>query len=123
MIKLLKPLLNGGVIHRCKMSGNITSIENFPYEFDNSNQRIGSVGLIVLSADHVLESEFRDIFSVPGIALYHSRIHMETKVTKETLAAMEGELDKTLRLILPDFPLDVVAFGCTSASMVIGPQR
>ena len=101
----------------------MVSIEKFPFDLDNSNSRVGSVGLIVLAADHVMESELRDILSLPGIAVYHSRIKMDAKVTKEALARMEGELHTALGLILPDFPLDVVAFGCTSASMVIGPTK
>jgi maleate isomerase len=36
---------------------------------------------------------------------------------------MEGRLTDAAALILPGMALDVVAFGCTSASMVIGEQR
>ena len=36
---------------------------------------------------------------------------------------MEARLAEAAGLILPGLPLDVVGFGCTSASMVIGEQR
>ena len=45
------------------------------------------------------------------------------EVNRETLAAMEGRIEEIARLILPGMPLDVIAYGCTSASMVIGPSR
>ena len=60
---------------------------------------------------------------IPGISLYHNRIKNDVKVTRETLAAMEGRIADTAGMILPGMPLDVLAFGCTSASMVIGPSR
>ena len=81
------------------------------------------IGLIILAADHVMEDEFRSIYKIPGISLYHNRIFNDVKVNRETLAAMEGRIEETARLILPGMPLDVLAFGCTSASMVIGPLR
>ena len=55
--------------------------------------------------------------------MYHNRIKNDVKVTRETLAAMEGKIADTAGMILPGMPLDVLAFGCTSASMVIGPSR
>ena len=36
---------------------------------------------------------------------------------------MAGRLVAATEVILPGTPLDVVAFGCTSASMVIGEER
>jgi len=47
----------------------------------------------------------------------------DARITPETLRAMEARLVDAASLILPDLPLDVVAFGCTSASMVIGEER
>ena len=41
----------------------------------------------------------------------------------ETLRAMEGDIAGTTRLLLPGSPFDVIAYGCTSASMVIGEER
>ena len=52
--------------------------------------------------------------------MYHSRIRNEVQVTRETLSAMKERLEDAVSKILPGMPLDVVAFACTSASMVIG---
>ena len=35
---------------------------------------------------------------------------------------MENRIAEATRLILPGLPLDVVAYGCTSASVLIGPE-
>jgi len=105
------------------VQSTMLSIENYPYEFDESPKSLGAIGLIVLASDHVMEDEFRSIYKIPGISLYHNRIKNDVKVTRETLAAMEGKIADTAGMILPGMPLDVLAFGCTSASMVIGPSR
>ncbi|WP_234835269.1 maleate cis-trans isomerase family protein [Sinorhizobium meliloti] len=36
---------------------------------------------------------------------------------------MAGELPRAVELLMPEHRLDVVAFGCTSGSMIIGPER
>ena len=43
--------------------------------------------------------------------------------TPETLRAMEPRIATTTDVILPGNPLDVVAYGCTSASMAIGEEK
>src|SRR3546814_16777039 len=40
--------------------------------------------------------------------------------TPETLRAMHSRIAPAASLILPGIPLDVVAFGCTSAAMELG---
>ncbi|MEM7562001.1 MAG: Asp/Glu racemase [Pseudomonadota bacterium] len=59
---------------------------------------------------------------VDGVALYHSRIHNEDKITPESLRAMEPRIIESARLVTPDTPVDVMAYGCTSASMAIGEE-
>jgi maleate isomerase len=44
-------------------------------------------------------------------------------VTPENLAAMQPSLTAGAALILPDEPLDVVMYSCTSASVVIGDDE
>src|SRR5699024_5252063 len=41
----------------------------------------------------------------------------------ETLAAMASGIGDAAATILPDVPLDVVCYGCTSGSVVIGEDR
>ncbi len=79
------------------------------------------IGLIVLATDNTMEHEWRQILTgVPGVAFYGSRLYNSPDITPETLAAMEKDIEGATRLILPNGRMDVVAFGCTSGTIVIG---
>jgi maleate isomerase len=85
---------------------------------------VARIGLVVLASDYTIEHEFRRVFTAPGMAsgidYYTARIRNSPQITPDTLAAMGPLISNTVDLILPDAELDVVAFGCTSASMVLG---
>lgn len=82
------------------------------------------LGLIVLATDFTIEYEWRRIMSgLDGVGLYHSRIMNSSTITPETLKAMEGDITGAANLLLPGQPFGVVAYGCTSASMVIGEDK
>lgn len=99
-------------------------IEHIPYEMDGGIASRASIGLVVLASDFTIEHEFRKMYEgVPGLGLYESRIYNSTTITPETLAAMEGDIARTADLILPGARLDVVGYGCTSASMVLGEEK
>ena len=105
-------------------SDHMTLIEHLPYETDAGIAPRGRVGLIVLASDYTIEDEWRRIFAaVPGLALYQSRILNDPKITPETLRAMEPRITSATDVILPGASLDVVAYGCTSASMAIGEEK
>ena len=107
-----------------KATAGMNLIEHLPYDLDGGIASRARIGLIVLSTDYTIEHEFRHLFAaVDGVALYQSRIHNEDRITPETLRAMEPRLVEAARLITPDTPLDVVAYGCTSASMAIGEEN
>jgi maleate isomerase len=101
----------------------LTSRQDLPHRLDGGIAARAAIGLIVLATDQTIEHEFRRLLDLPGVALYESRILNDARITPETLAAMEARLLEAAGLILPGLPLDVVAFGCTSASMVIGEER
>lgn len=93
------------------------------YELDDGPGHRARIGVIVLATDHSLEYEFRRMLNVPGVAFYESRIPNSATVTKEALGKMAASMTQAADLILPGMDLDVVAYGCTSASMVIGFER
>src|SRR5690606_38999984 len=82
-----------------------------------------AIGVIVLATDQTLEHEFRRLLDLPGVAFYESRVLNDAAITPETLAAMAGRLATAAGRILPGLPLDVVAFGRASASMVTGEEQ
>lgn len=95
---------------------------HLPFDTDGGIASRAAIGVIVLATDYTLEHEFRRIIDMPGVAFYESRIRNDPQITPETLKAMEGRIAEAADLILPGTELDVVAFGCTSASMVIGEE-
>lgn len=78
------------------------------------------VGLIILATDHTTEVDFQRMVASDRIGVYATRIPYANPVTPENLRAMQPSLTAGAALILPDEPLDVVMYSCTSASVVIG---
>jgi maleate isomerase len=93
-----------------------------PFKTDGGIAERAAIGVIVLASDHTIEHEFRQTMALPGVAFYEARIRNDPQITPETLADMETRIAPTADLILPGMKLDVVAYGCTSASMVLGEQ-
>ena len=99
-------------------------IEHLPFETDGGIASRARIGLIVLATDYTIEHEWRRIMTpLDGVALYQSRILNDSQITPETLRAMEPRIAPAADVILPGAELDVVAYGCTSASMAIGEEK
>jgi maleate isomerase len=99
-------------------------IEHLPFDTDSGIASRARIGLIVLATDYTIEHEWRQIMApLEGVALYQSRIFNDQQITPETLRAMEPRIATAADLILPGSDLDVVAYGCTSASMAIGEEK
>ncbi len=103
--------------------GLLVNRKHIPFELDGGVAERARIGLIVLATDHTLEHEFRQIFRMNGVATYATRIRNAAEINPTTLAAMEAGLAAAADVILPGIPLDVVAYGCTSASVVIGEEN
>jgi maleate isomerase len=91
-----------------------------PSELDGGLMARAAIGLVVLATDQTMEHEFRALLRVPGVAFYEARVFNDADITPDTLRAIGPRIAPGLELILPGIPLDVVAFGCTSASMLLG---
>ena len=109
-------------VHSYEVSERIIRT-HIPFDLDKGIAHRAAIGVIVLASDHTIEHEFRTFLDIDGVAYYESRIPNSPTVTPESLAAMEQHLPHCAEIILPGVPLDVVAYGCTSASMVIGEER
>ncbi len=99
-------------------------IEQLPFETDGGIAERAALGLIVLATDYTIEHEWRFVLNrLPGVALYQSRILNDPQITPETLRAMEPRITACTEVLLPGADLNVVAYGCTSASMAIGEEK
>jgi maleate isomerase len=94
--------------------------KKMPYELSKGVGWRARIGLIVLSSDYTMEHEFARMLALPGLAVYHSRIDNDAQISVDSLAAMRARVAATAALLPPQDALDVVVFGCTSGSMVIG---
>ena len=97
-------------------------LEHLPFTTEEGIGDRAKIGLVVLATDYTIEHEFRMVMTVPGVDFYETRIENVPTITPETLAAMGSKIPGAVELILPGEPLDVVAYGCTSASIVLGEQ-
>ncbi|WP_371223862.1 aspartate/glutamate racemase family protein [Roseovarius sp. 2305UL8-3] len=78
------------------------------------------LGMVVLSTDETLEDEARSVLEGQQARLLHSRIYSHPQVTPDSLKAMEALMPASAEL-LPE-GLDAIAYGCTSASVMMGPD-
>lgn len=81
------------------------------------------LGLIVLQSDETMEAELRQVLPDADVGAFVSRIPSGSEVSNDSLAAMEAELPRAAGLLPKSVHFDVVGYGCTSASSVIGTQR
>jgi maleate isomerase len=93
-----------------------------PCTLDSGIAARAAIGLVVLATDQTMEHEFRRLVRLPGVAVYHARLFNDADITPETLRAIGERIAPATALILPSLPIDVVAFGCTSASMALGEE-
>ncbi len=93
------------------------------FDVDGGIGTRATLGVIVLETDETLEPEFARMTDIDGVALYHSRIPMVSNINAETLAQMESDLPASAKLFPPSLDFDVIGYGCTSASTVIGSQN
>jgi maleate isomerase len=103
-------------------SAHLASIDLgvLPSELDGGVASRAAIGLVVLATDQTMEHEFRVLVRQPGVAFYESRVFNDPDITPDTLRAIGPRIAPSVALILPNIPLDVVAFGCTSATMTLG---
>nr|WP_320142866.1 ectoine utilization protein EutA [uncultured Cohaesibacter sp.] len=78
------------------------------------------VGLLLLETDHTTELEFARHMPHDLIGVYANRVSYANPTTPENLRKMMPLLCERAAQILPEADLDVVYYGCTSASFVIG---
>lgn len=99
------------------------NIRNIAFETDAGTRARLGVGLIVLGIDQTIEYEFRRILGQPGIGIYGARMKCGTVVSDAMLRESAEGIAETADLILPGIDLDVIAFGCTSATLLVGEDE
>ena len=86
--------------------------------------RIGRVhiGLVQLSTDHSLEMDWAKLLGTQA-GVFSSRVYYSSEMTPEALDQIAVGISEASDLIATGLPMDVMAFGCTSASIIIGEEK
>ena len=81
------------------------------------------VGLLALSTDLTIESDFQSICQKLPLDLFVNRIHNQNPLTKENLLKMYEQIESITDKILPGQKVNTVAYGCTSGTIAIGEDK
>ncbi len=92
------------------------------FDTDGGSGRRATLGVVVLANDETLEPELARITAREGVALHHTRVPMAAEVRPDTLARMIGDLPDAVALLPAAADFDVIAYGCTSGTTVIGSE-
>ena len=81
------------------------------------------IGLLALSTDLTIESDFQSICQKLPLDLFVNRIHNENPLTKENLLKMYDQIEPVTEKILPGQKINTVAYACTSGTIAIGEDK
>lgn len=101
---------------------NSSDLGILPSDLDGGIGHRAAIGLVVLATDQTIEHEYRLLVKGAGVAYYEARLFNDAEITTETLRAMGPRIRPAVDLILPGVKLDVIGFGCTSATMTLGEE-
>ncbi len=90
--------------------------------FETEERNAPRLGLVVLQADETIEGDFRRMMP-SDVDLYVSRVPSSVDVTPASLAEMENHIGQSASLFPTPAPFDVIGYGCTSGTSVIGVER
>jgi maleate isomerase len=82
-----------------------------------------TLGLILLQTDETLEDDAKALFPAASSRVHHVRVPSDSEVSRESLLAMAGHIGAAAGLLPPAAAFDAIAYGCTSASSIIGSSR
>lgn len=77
------------------------------------------IGLVQLSTDHTLETDWTKLVGSSAL-VFSNRVYYSSILTPEALHDIARQITHAASLIAVGLRMDVMAFGCTSASMVVG---
>ncbi|MBE1296355.1 maleate cis-trans isomerase family protein [Phycobacter azelaicus] len=98
-------------------------MQHFPYDLTGPIGSRATLGLIVLQVDETLEQDMRRLLPGGDVAHHVTRIPSGDALTPDTIATMEGTLPAAAALLPPAAAFDVIGYGCTSGTTLIGADR
>jgi maleate isomerase len=80
------------------------------------------IGLVQLSTDHTLEMDWTKLVGNSAV-VFSNRVYYSSVLTSEALRDIAKDITAAAQLIAVGLHMDVMAFGCTSASMLVGGKK
>lgn len=101
-----------------------TGVISTPYDvsFDRGRHHRAKIGYVLLATEQTIQDDVMKL-RPDGVGIHFARAAISDSITNETLAAQADLLANCASTLLPDGSLDVVCYGCTSGSLVIGEER
>jgi len=75
------------------------------------------IGLVQLSTDHSLERDWNKLIKNQAL-LFSTRVHYNSHLNSKDLGEIASGIKEASQLIAVGLKMNVMAFGCTSASLV-----
>jgi maleate isomerase len=95
---------------------------NDPSKFDAGRHPRAKIGFVLLASEQTIEENmFR--LCPKGVGVHFTRVSNPDSITLASLSAQVEDLARAASTLLPDGSLDVICYGCTSGSLVIGEER
>lgn len=96
--------------------------ETYDVSFDHGRHHRAKIGYVLLATEQTIQDDAMKL-RPEGVGIHFARAAIADSITNETLAAQADLLADCASTLLPDGSLDVVCYGCTSGSLVIGEER
>lgn len=94
-------------------------MKKFDFTLQTDSAEHPAIGLVVLQSDESMEHELKR-WLPEHYRLFHTRIPNDQSIGSSSLQAMKDHLPSTVSLLPSHTRFDVIVYGCTSASTVIG---
>lgn len=89
---------------------------------DQGRHHRAKIGYVLLATEQTIEDDVMALCP-DGVGMHFARLSNPDLITNETLLAQADNLAPAAASLLPDGSLDVVCYGCTSGSLIIGEDR
>ena len=96
--------------------------KSYEVDFDGGRHHRGKIGYVLLATEQTIQDDVMKL-RPPGVGIHFARAAIADSITAKSLAAQADLLADCAATLLPDGSLDVVCYGCTSGSLVIGEER
>lgn len=103
------------------MPQQILPIPHSPDDLDDGGV-CHRIGLLALSTDVATEADFHRMLPGPEVMFHTARVRQINPLTAENLRKMGPLLGDAAATIAEGQPLDVIAYSCTSGSVVLGSE-